>query len=144
MHPSDTQQLVFDPIVRQTILVSALYLSTALGGVLAFVYGARFGRLGLAVAVTSGVLIEAVASLTPVVSTAFPHSVELLADGVGFLVPHGSPDAIGAALRQVLTQPAYAAGMVANAARVAPALHWPAVADRYRDVAEALLRKAVA
>ena len=46
MHPSDTQQLVFDPIVRQTILVSALYLSTALGGVLAFVYGARFGRLG--------------------------------------------------------------------------------------------------
>ena len=94
--------------------------------------------------VTSGVLIEAVASLTPVVSTAFPHSVELLADGVGFLVPHGSPDAIGAALRQVLTQPAYAAGMVANAARVAPALHWPAVADRYRDVAEALLRKAVA
>jgi hypothetical protein len=32
--------------------------------------------------------------------------------------------------------------MVANAARVAPALHWPAVADRYRDVAEVLLRKA--
>ena len=94
--------------------------------------------------VTSGVLIEAVASLTPVVSTAFPHATELLADGVGFLVPHGSPDAIGAALRQILTQPAYAAGMVANAARVAPALHWPAVADRYRDVAEALLRKAVA
>jgi polysaccharide biosynthesis protein PslF len=92
--------------------------------------------------VTSGVLIEAVASLTPVVSTAFPHSVELLADGVGFLVPHASPDAIGAALRQVLTQPAYAAGMVANAARIAPALHWPAVADRYRDVAEALVRKA--
>ena len=92
--------------------------------------------------VTSGVLIEAVASLTPVVSTAFPHSVELLADGVGFLVPHACPDAIRAALHRVLTQPAYAAGMVANAARVAPTLHWLAVADRYRAVAEALLRQA--
>ncbi|TME34918.1 MAG: hypothetical protein E6I62_01690 [Chloroflexi bacterium] len=63
MHPSDTQQLVFDPIVRQTILVSALYLSTALGGVLAFVYGARFGRLGLAVAVISGASMLATTAL---------------------------------------------------------------------------------
>jgi hypothetical protein len=54
--PSD-QQLAFDPVVRQTILVAALYLSTALGGVLAFVYEARFGRLGLAVAVISAVLV---------------------------------------------------------------------------------------
>ena len=57
MPPSDTQQLVLDPVVRQAILLLALYLSTALGGVLAFVYEARFGRLGLAVAVTSGVLM---------------------------------------------------------------------------------------
>jgi len=92
--------------------------------------------------VTSGVLIEAVASLTPVVSTGFPHAVELLADGAGSLVPHGDPDAIGAAVHRILTQPAYAAGMVANAARIAPALHWSAVADRYRDVAAALLRPA--
>jgi glycosyltransferase involved in cell wall biosynthesis len=92
--------------------------------------------------VTSGVLIEAVASLTPVVSTAFPHSVELLAGGVGALVPHACPEAIGAALHQVLTEPAYAAAMVASAAKVAPALHWPAVADRYREVAEALLARA--
>jgi len=55
--PSDTQPLVLDPVVRQAILLLALYLSTALGGVLAFVYEARFGRLGLAVAVTSGVLM---------------------------------------------------------------------------------------
>ena len=57
MPPSDTQPLVLDPVVRQAILLLALYLSTALGGVLAFVYEARFGRLGLAVAVTSGVLM---------------------------------------------------------------------------------------
>ena len=92
--------------------------------------------------VTSGVLIEAVASLTPVVSTPFPHAVELLADGVGRLVPHAAPTEIGAALYQVLTEPAYAAGMVANAARIAPSLHWSAVADRYRDVAEGVLVQA--
>ena len=38
MPPSDTQQLVLDPVVRQAIFLLALYLSTALGGVLAFVY----------------------------------------------------------------------------------------------------------
>jgi glycosyltransferase involved in cell wall biosynthesis len=92
--------------------------------------------------VTSGVLIEAVASLTPVVSTAFPHAMELLADGVGFLVPHADHEAIGAALYRVLTEPAHAAEMVANAARIAPALQWTAVADRYREVADTLLRHA--
>lgn len=56
MPPSDTQ-LVFDPVIRQTILVCALYLSAALGGVLAFVYGARFGRLGLALAIVSAALL---------------------------------------------------------------------------------------
>ena len=56
MPPSDTQ-LILDPVVRQTILVSALYLSTALGGVLAYVYKARFGRLGLAVAIISAAML---------------------------------------------------------------------------------------
>ena len=60
--PSDTQ-LVFDPIVRQTILVSALYLSTALGGVLAYVYEARFGRLGLAVAFISAAILLATTAM---------------------------------------------------------------------------------
>jgi len=60
--PSDTQ-LVFDPIVRQTILVSALYLSAALGGVLAYVYEARFGRVGLVVAVISGAVLLATTAL---------------------------------------------------------------------------------
>jgi hypothetical protein len=54
--PSDTP-LILDPVVRQTILVSALYLSTALGGVLAYVYEARFGRLGLAVAIISAAML---------------------------------------------------------------------------------------
>jgi glycosyltransferase involved in cell wall biosynthesis len=93
--------------------------------------------------VTSGVLIEAMAALTPVVSTAFPHAQELLADGAGILVPHADPAAIGAALRRVLTDPAQAAAMSVRAARIAPLLEWPAVARRYRQVADQLLRQGV-
>jgi glycosyltransferase involved in cell wall biosynthesis len=89
--------------------------------------------------VTSGVLIEAVAALTPVVSTAFPHARELLANGAGVLVPHGDPAAIGAALRRVLTEPANAAAMVAAAARIAPTLGWPAIAGQYLQIAGALV-----
>src|SRR5690606_9587927 len=37
--------------------------------------------------VTSGVLVDAVAAGRPVVSTAFPHAVELLASGAGIVVP---------------------------------------------------------
>jgi len=87
------------------------------------------------------VLIEAVASLTPVVSTRFPHAVELLAGGAGSLVPHGDSGAISAALHRILTESPHAAGMVASAARIAPALHWPAVADRYRELATALVQQ---
>jgi hypothetical protein len=50
-------QLVIDPVTRQTILISALYLSATLGGVLAFVYGARFGWVGLVIALTSSVVL---------------------------------------------------------------------------------------
>ncbi len=44
--------------------------------------------------VTSGVLIEAVAAGKPVVSTAFPHAVELLSSGAGLLVPQRDPEAL--------------------------------------------------
>ena len=58
--------------------------------------------------VTSGVLIEAVAAGRPVVSTAFPHAIELLADGTGLLVPQRDPVALAAALRRVLSEPGLA------------------------------------
>ncbi|WP_158851958.1 glycosyltransferase [Saccharothrix deserti] len=87
---------------------------------------------------TSGVLVEALAARRPVVATEFPHAVELLADGAGLLVPHRNPSAIASALRLVLTEPHLAARMTAKAARLAPDLGWPAVANRYRAVAERL------
>ncbi|MEO6505768.1 MAG: glycosyltransferase [Terrimesophilobacter sp.] len=88
--------------------------------------------------VTSGVLIEAVAAGRPVVSTAFPHAVELLSGGAGLLVPQRDPVAMAAALRRVISEPGLARQMAATAAGQAPELAWSAVARRYRDVAAGL------
>jgi len=89
--------------------------------------------------VTSGVLIEAVVAGKPVVSTAFPHAVELLSGGAGLLVDRQDPDAIARALRRVLTEPGLKSRMAAEARRIAPDLLWSAVADRYRSLAAGLL-----
>ena len=86
--------------------------------------------------VTSGVLVDAVAAGRPVVSTAFPHAVELLASGAGTVVPQRDPVALGQAIRSVLTDPELAASMAAEARRLAPDLSWPAVADRYGQLAD--------
>ena len=88
--------------------------------------------------VTSGVLIEAVAAGKPVVSTAFPHAVELLSSGAGLLVPQRDPEALSRALRRVLTEPGLAASMAAESRRIAPSLLWPAVATEYVDLARSL------
>ena len=94
--------------------------------------------------VTSGVLIEAVAALKPVIATGFPHAIELLKDGAGLLVPHKDPAAIADALRTVLTNRELAAGMAKTAIATAPELLWPAVAQRYRELAARLISDRVA
>ncbi len=81
--------------------------------------------------VTSGVLVDAVAAGRPVVSTAFPHAIELLASGAGIVVPQRDPVALGRAIRSILTDPALAASMAAEARRLGPELAWSAVARRY-------------
>lgn len=92
--------------------------------------------------VTSGVLIEAVAAGCPVVSTAFPHAIELLTDGPGLVVPQRDPVALESALRRVLSEPGLADTMSARAVQKAPDLLWGAVAGRYRQIAEALVSAA--
>jgi glycosyltransferase involved in cell wall biosynthesis len=89
--------------------------------------------------VTSGVLVEAVAAGKPVVATAFPHAVELLGSGAGLIVEQQDGAALGEALYRVLTEPGQAQRMRAEAARIAPSLRWPAVADQYRALAAVLL-----
>ncbi|HEX2806768.1 MAG TPA: glycosyltransferase, partial [Kineosporiaceae bacterium] len=90
--------------------------------------------------VTSGVLIEAVAAGRPVVSSRFPHAVELLGDGAGLLVEQRDPAAIGAAVRRVLTEPGLAGRMTRRAVQLAPDLSWRAVAGRYLATGSALSR----
>jgi polysaccharide biosynthesis protein PslF len=95
--------------------------------------------------VTSGVLVDAVASGRPVVATAFPHAVELLGSGAGLVVDHDDPDAMVSALRRVLSDPRLAGGMAAEGRRLAPSLAWPSIAMSYVALAQRLVleRRAV-
>jgi glycosyltransferase involved in cell wall biosynthesis len=86
--------------------------------------------------VTSGVLIEAITAGKPVVSTRFPHAVELL--GAGLLVERHDPAGLAEALRCVLTEPGISARMSEYSAGLAPRLLWPAVARSYRELASVL------
>jgi glycosyltransferase involved in cell wall biosynthesis len=88
--------------------------------------------------VTSGVLIEAVTAGRPVVSTGFPHAVELLGSGAGLLVERQDPAGIANALWRVFAEPGLSARMSGHAAALAPQLLWPAVASAYRELASAL------
>ena len=86
--------------------------------------------------VTSGVLVDAVAAGRPVVATAFPHAVELLASGAGLVVPQRDPGALCQAITTVLEDPDRAAAMAAESRRLAPSLAWPAVARGYLDTCQ--------
>jgi glycosyltransferase involved in cell wall biosynthesis len=92
--------------------------------------------------VTSGVLTEAMAAKVPVVSTSFPHAVELLSDGLGgTLVPHKEPASIAAALTRILVEPGVAAAMSAHNATLTSDLSWPTVAGQYRQLFNTLVRR---
>jgi len=89
--------------------------------------------------VTSGVLVDAEAAGRPVVSTAFPHAVELFASGAGIVVPQRDPVALGRAIRSVLTDPGLAASMEVEARRLAPGLVWSAVTRRCAELADVVV-----
>ena len=89
--------------------------------------------------VTSGVLVDAVASGRPVIATAFPHAVELLSGGAGVVVPQHDAAAIAEVVRSVVEYPEHLEQMAAECRRLAPELSWPAVARRYDELAGSLL-----
>jgi glycosyltransferase involved in cell wall biosynthesis len=89
--------------------------------------------------VTSGVLVDAVASGRPVVATAFPHAVELLGTGAGIVVGHDDQRGLVSALRRVLTDPRLAGSMAAEARRLAPEMAWQVVASAYMHLAHRLI-----
>ncbi len=84
--------------------------------------------------VSSGVLVEAVASGKPVVATRFPHAVELLADGAGILVDHGDVEGMAHTLERVLYEHGLAGRMASAARTAAQPLLWPAVGASYRSL----------
>ncbi|MFZ6005220.1 MAG: glycosyltransferase [Actinomycetota bacterium] len=84
--------------------------------------------------VSSGVLVEAVASGKPVVATRFPHAEELLADGAGILVRHGDVEGMAEALERVLHEPGLAPQMASAARVAAQPLLWPNVGEQYRSL----------
>jgi glycosyltransferase involved in cell wall biosynthesis len=89
--------------------------------------------------VTSGVLVDSVANGRPVVATAFPHAVDMLGSGAGIVVSHDNPEALTAALRQVLTDPRSSGAMAAEGRRLAPTMLWPAVGKSYLILAQRLV-----
>ena len=89
--------------------------------------------------VSSGVLVEAVASGKPVVATRFPHAEELLCTGAGLLVDHGDVEGMAEALRRVLFEPGLAERMGAAARLAAQPLLWPAVGAAYRTLVNRVL-----
>lgn len=84
--------------------------------------------------VTSGVLVDAVAAGVPVIATDFPHARELLSDGAGIVVPHRDPEAIGRAMRTILTHQNVQANMRARAEELARRHDWTKVAADYLDL----------
>ncbi len=88
---------------------------------------------------TSGVLVDAVATGRPVIATAFPHAVELLASGAGIVVPQGDPEAMADAIRALTCDRQLLAATAAEARRIAPSLSWSSVAAQYASLADRLL-----
>jgi glycosyltransferase involved in cell wall biosynthesis len=89
--------------------------------------------------------VDAIAGGCPVISSAFPHAVELLASGAGIVVPRRDPEALAAAIRRFITEPGLADSMAAEARRIAPRLAWTAVAARYAALGSSLIdQRAVA
>jgi glycosyltransferase involved in cell wall biosynthesis len=89
--------------------------------------------------VTSGVLTEAVAAGKPVISTSFPHAVELLSSGAGLLVPQRDPLALARALRRVLTEDGLADRMASRSRDLAVSQLWPAIAASYITLGRSLV-----
>ena len=91
--------------------------------------------------VTSGVLVEAMVAGGPVIATRFPHAIEVLSGGVGILVEQKNADEIAAAVRMIHGDAQQAARLRALTSVVSSAYLWPAVADSYLALSNAVLNK---
>lgn len=86
------------------------------------------------VQMTSGTLAYSFGLGKAVVSTAYWHARELLADGRGVLVPFNDPTAIGDAIADLLTNDDRRAAMRRRAYSSSRSMTWPRTAERYLGV----------
>lgn len=94
--------------------------------------------------ITSGTLSYSVALGKPVVSTPYWHAEELLADGIGTLVPFGDVDGFSTAINALLDQPALMERMSREAYQIGRTMTWDNLARAYLDIcAEAIARRPV-
>jgi glycosyltransferase involved in cell wall biosynthesis len=81
--------------------------------------------------IVSGVIVEAVAAMVPVVATEFPHALELAESGAVRTVPHRDPAAIAAAVTDLIESAGSRGRMLESQTAAAPELEWANVAARY-------------
>jgi polysaccharide biosynthesis protein PslF len=86
--------------------------------------------------VTSGVLVEALAGGKIVVATAFPHAVEALANGVGFVVDHDDEQAIANVVTWLVYHPEQARRVSRSALRTGSSMLWEAVGESLASLVE--------
>lgn len=83
--------------------------------------------------ITSGTLAYVFGAGKPVVSTPYWHAQELLADGLGILVPFRDPAAIAAGVCSFLDDPERMERTRRKAYAIGRSMIWPAVAERYLE-----------
>ena len=94
--------------------------------------------------ITSGTLSYSVALGKPVVSTPYWHAAELLADGVGVLVPFGDSSRFASEIIGLLDDPARLAAIGRRAYAIGRSMTWEKSAESYLKIcAEAVARRPV-
>lgn len=91
--------------------------------------------------VTSGVLVDSLAAGRAVISTRFPHAVEMLGDGTGILVPQGDPRSLAVAIHTLASEPGKVSRLQEKARDIAPMLSWDCVALSYVDAMAAIIAR---
>ncbi len=91
--------------------------------------------------ITSGTLSYAVALGKPVVSTPYWHAAELLAGGVGVLVPFGDSRCFAEEIITLLDEPARLAEMANRAYGAGRQMLWSALAQAYVAICDEAVRK---